>query len=66
MGPSFWESRPTGEEIAARTEKFKTALNNAINSIVSTPFNAVSWVGGTNVSDLINAFVIINAPPDAI
>ena len=66
MGSSFWESRPTGEEIAARTEKFKTALNNAINSIVSTPFNAVSWAQGTSVSTLINAFVIINAPPDAM
>lgn len=64
MGHEFWASEPSADEIQSRLENFKTALDNAINSIVKTPFESVFGVSDTTTS-YINAFRILNAPPDA-
>lgn len=64
MGPEFWASNPTPTQIQDRLEKFKTALDTAINSVIKTPFENVFGVSDTTTS-YINAFRILTAPPDA-
>lgn len=64
MGEQFWASNPTPTEIQTRLGLFKTALDNAINSIVKTPFESV-FGASTTTNTYINSFKILNAPPDA-